>query len=72
MVSGTNTNASEARLNQNKMISVMRMWSGQPDSLWMDNGDLQVYNLSDRSIENPIRAILVKQTLGYLQQWREA
>jgi hypothetical protein len=33
MVSGTNTNASEARLNQNKMISVMRMWSGQPDSL---------------------------------------
>lgn len=72
MVSGTNTNASEARLNQNKMISVMRMWSGQPDSLWMDNGDLQVYNLSDRSIENPIRAILVKQTLGYLQQWTEA
>lgn len=72
MVSGTNTNASEARLNQNKMISVMRMWSGQPDSLWMDNGDLQVYNLSDRSIENPIGAILVKQTLGYLQQWREA
>jgi hypothetical protein len=72
MVSGTNTNASEARLNQNKMISVMRMWSGQPDSLWMDNGDLQVYNLSDRSIENPIGAILVKQTLGYLQQWTEA
>jgi hypothetical protein len=34
----------------------------------MDNGDLQVYNLSDRSIENPIGAILVKQTLGYLQQ----
>ena len=38
MVGGTNTNAVKPAWIKTNKIS-MKMWSGQPDSLRMDNGD---------------------------------
>jgi hypothetical protein len=65
MVGSTDTNASKASL---QWISV-RTWSQQPYSFQMDIGDqIAGLYLSDWCIENPIRTILVKQTLGYLQR----
>jgi hypothetical protein len=69
MVGSTDTNASKASLHSTKKKISVRIWSHQPYSFQMDIGDhFAGLYLCDWCIENPVRTILVKQTLGYLQR----